>query len=324
MLLNLNHLKTKRSSLENMTISFRDIELAQIRTKNFIKNTPIISNETLNKKIGAQVFFKCDNLQETNSFKARGAFNALLAYKEKHGNFPEKVVAVSSGNHAQAVAFACKKFGIEALIYMAKITSPLKIAATKALGAQVVICERRADANKWSQEKISEGYFFIHPSANADVIAAQGTACLEALQEIGEVDAIFAPVGGGGLVGGAYLAASNLFSSVKVFGCEPLQANDAAISVRDGKIFGYENSPNTIADGARTLAVSPICFEYLKKLDGILEIAEEEILLWQKEFLDATKVLIEPTSALAIAGAAQYGEKNGGKFLVIISGGNVE
>ncbi|HLD77072.1 MAG TPA: pyridoxal-phosphate dependent enzyme [Rickettsiales bacterium] len=305
-------------------ISFADIKLAHYRIKDFIKNTPIISNKILNQKLNAQVFFKCDNLQETLSFKARGAFNALLVYKEKYGEFPKKVVTVSSGNHAQAVAFACKEFGIEALIYMAKITSPLKIVATKSLGAQVIICERRADANQWSQEKINDGYYFIHPSANDDVISGNGTACLEALQEIGEVDAIFTPVGGGGLISGTYLVATKLSPQAKVFGCEPLNANDAALSVRDGKIFEFKDSPNTIADGARTLAVLPICFEYLKKLDGILEIAEEEILYWQKEFLQVTKVLIEPTSALALSGVAQYVQENSGKkILVIISGGNV-
>ncbi len=308
-------------------MSFSDINLAQNRIKNFVKNTPTINNEELNKKLKAQVFFKCDNQQETKSFKARGAFNALLSYKEKNGEFPKKVVAVSSGNHAQAVAFACKQFNISALIYMAKNVSAIKIEMTKSFGAEVVICEKRADANKWAQEKISDGYFFIHPSANQDVIAGQGTACLEALQEIGEVEAIFAPVGGGGLIAGSFLAAQKLSPQAKVFGCEPFVANDAAISVREDKIFSFQESPNTIADGARTLAVLPVCFEYLKKIHAILEISEEEILKWQQEFLKATNILIEPTSALAIAGLAQYLKDNPQsrekKFLVIISGGNL-
>jgi len=311
-----------------MPLNTLEIENSLNRIKNFIVNTPTISNEILNKKIGASVFFKCDNLQKTLSFKARGAFNSILSYQEKHdGKFPEKIVAVSSGNHAQAISYVCKLFKIPALIYMAKNTPSVKVIATKANGAEVILCEKRADANQWAQEKTAEGYFFIHPSANDDVIAGQGTSCLEALLEIGEIDAIFAPCGGGGLVSGCYFAAEKLSEKAKIFGCEPLNANDAAKSLRNGKIFSFTESPNTIADGARTLALLEPCFSYLKKISGILEISEEEIIFWQKEFLAATSMLIEPTSALAIAGAAQYAKNNSHAFnqklLVIISGGNV-
>lgn len=308
-------------------LNFSDIKSAHNRIKNFVKNTPIITNEILNKKLKAQVFFKCDNMQKTNSFKVRGVFNTLLNYQEKNGELPKKIVVVSSGNHAQAVAFACNKFKIPVLVYLAKNVAPKKIEATKSWGAEVVICEKRSDANKWAEEKVSEGYFFIHPSNNEDVIAGQGTACFEALQEIGEVDAVFAPIGGGGLITGSFLAAQGLYPQTKIFACEPLSANDANISVKENKIFSFSESPSTIADGARTLAVSPLCFEYLKKLSGILEISEEEILNWQNEFLNATNILIEPTSALAIAGCAQYlknnSQLNNPKMLVIISGGNL-
>jgi len=305
-------------------LSFADIESAHKRIKNFVKNTPLITIEELDKKIGAQVFFKCEDRQETKSFKVRGAFNAILSYKEKHGEFPKKIVAVSSGNHAQAVAFACHQFKIPALIYMTSIVPEVKVKATKSWGAEVILCDKRAEANRLSEEKINDGYFFIHPSANSDVIAGQGTACLEALSEIGEVDEIFAPIGGGGLIAGSYLASIGLSSNAKTFACEPKTANDAAISLKQDKIFSFPDSPKTIADGARTLALLPICFDYLKKTAGVLEISEEEILHWQKEFFDATKILIEPTSALAVAGAAESVKKNkASKILVIISGGNV-
>jgi len=304
-----------------------EILLAANRIKNHIKNTPVISDQKLNEELGAQIFFKMENQQETNSFKARGAFNAVLSYKEKHGKFPEKIVAQSSGNHGQGIAHACKKFGIKALIYMINKASPLKIAAVKNLGAEVILLEKRSDVNAQALEKQKDGYVFIHTSGDANVISGQGTAALEALAEIGEVDAIFAPCGGGGLISGCFLAAQNLSPKAKIFACEPLSANDVARSVRERKIVGFEDTPNTIADGARTLATSEICFQYLKQIAGILEISEEEIIFWQKKLSESLQQKIEPTSALAIAGAKQFlvnnpQEKNQ-KILVIISGGNV-
>ncbi len=304
-----------------------EILLAANRIKNHIKNTPVISDQKLNEELGAQIFFKMENQQETNSFKARGAFNAILSYKEKHGKFPEKIVAQSSGNHGQGIAYACKKFGIKALIYMINKASPLKIAAVKNLGAEVILLEKRSDVNAQALEKQKDGYVFIHTSGDANVISGQGTAALEALAEIGEVDAIFAPCGGGGLISGCFLAAQNLSPKAKIFACEPLSANDVAQSVRERKIIGFEDTPNTIADGARTLATSEICFQYLKQIAGILEISEEEIIFWQKKLSESLQQKIEPTSALAIAGVKQFlvnnpQEKNQ-KILVIISGGNV-
>ncbi len=304
-----------------------EVLLAANRIKNYIKNTPIISDQKLNEELGAQIFFKMENQQLANSFKARGAFNAILNYQEKHGKFPEKIVVQSSGNHAQATAYACKQFGIKALIYMISKASPVKITAAKNLGAEVILLEKRSEVNRQAAEKGEEGYVFIHPSANADVIAGQGTSALEALLEIGEVDAIFAPCGGGGLASGCFLAAQKLSPKAKVFACEPLNANDVAKSIREGKITGFEDTPSTIADGARTLATSEICFQYLKQLDGILEISEEEIIFWQKKLSENLQQKIEPTSALAIAGAKQFLQKNSHeknqKILVIISGGNV-
>jgi threonine dehydratase len=308
-------------------LNFQDILLAQNRIKNYIKNTAIIANKKIDEILDAKIFFKMDNRQETNSFKARGAFNAVLAFKEKHGFFPTKIVAQSSGNHAQAVAFVGKKFNIPVVIYMAKITSPIKVEATRKLGAEVILCEKRSEANRLAEEKQQEGYFFIHPSDNDDVIAGQGTCALEAINEIGEVSAIFAPCGGGGLLSGCLIAKNGASPQAQVFGCEPLSANDASRSVLENKIVGYEESPKTIADGARTLKVAPRCFHYLKQLNGILEISEEEIIFWQKKLETELQEKIEPTSALSLAGCAQYIKNNpqtkNQKFLAIISGGNL-
>lgn len=306
---------------------FKDVCRAGERIKGYVNHTDLLENKEINDKLGAQIFFKMENTQKIHAFKARGAFNAILSYREKHGKFPEKIVAHSSGNHAQAVAFACKEFGIKALIYMINKASPLKIVATKELGAEVVLCEKRSEVNSFAEEKQKEGYFFIHPADGDDVISGQGTAALESLKEIGEVDAIFAPCGGGGLVCGSYLAAQGLSKNAQVFACEPANANDVARSVREGKIIGYEDSPNTVADGARTLSTMPQTFIYLQKLAGVLEISEEKIISWQQNLTQTLGQRIEPTSALAIAGAEQFLEQNPNlkkpKILVILSGGNV-
>lgn len=210
---------------------------------------------------------------------------------------------------------------------MIKKASPLKIAAAQNLGAEVVLLDKRSEVNEMAEAKQKEGYFFVHPSADGDVICGQGTSAFEALNEIGEVDAIFVPCGGGGLAAGTFLAAKELSPQAKIFACEPLQANDVAISIRQGKIFEFEDTPNTVADGARTLSTSEICFHYLKQFDGILEISEEEILSWREKLEKYLQQKIEPTSCLAIAGVAQYLQKNpqakGERMLVIISGGNV-
>ncbi len=306
-------------------LTFRNVVEAHNRIREYIVNTAVISSEKLNQELGAQVFFKMENQQVTKSFKARGAFNAILTYKEKHGKFPEKIVVQSSGNHAQAIAFACKQFGIKALIYMITKASPLKIKATRDLGAEVVLLEKRSDVNKMAEEKQKEGYFFIHTSGDADVICGQGTSAFEALSEIGEVDAIFAPCGGGGLVSGCFLAAQELSPKALTFACEPLNGNDVANSLRAKKIVGFDDTPNTIADGARTLRTSEICFDHIKQMAGVLEISESEIEKWQKKLSEILEQKIEPTSALAIAGAVQVlKSKKAAKILVVISGGNIE
>jgi threonine dehydratase len=324
-------------------LSFLDVINSYNKIFPYIKETPLIINKNLNQLLNAEIFLKMDNQQITNSFKIRGAFNAILSYRDRFGNFPQKVVVQSSGNHAAAIAYICHKFGIESLIYMASSVPRIKIEAVKKLGANVVICEKRAEANFLASQKAKEGYFFIHPSDNDDVITGQATSTFEAINQIAKIentdynkvtiDAIFAPCGGGGLVAGCFLASLGLNNLVKIFGCEPLLANDAKNSLRNNKIFAFCDSPNTIADGARTLAIADRCFYYLKKINDILEISEEKIIFWQKHLSNELKQSIEPTSALAIAGVDQFMSINFDIFnskgkkprlLAIISGGNVE
>jgi threonine dehydratase len=311
-------------------LNFENVKKAVKRIENYIIKTPIISDQKLNKEFGVEIFFKMENQQITKSFKARGAFNAILSYREKYGEFPKKIVVQSSGNHAQAVAKACQQFKIPLLVYMINKASKVKIEATKALGAEVILFEKRSEVNKAAENKQKEGYFFIHPNTGDDVLIGQGTVAFEALSEIGEVEAIFAPCGGGGLVVGSYLASTGFLPQAKILACEPLNANDAARSFKAGEIIGYQETPNTIADGARTLAVEKQTFKYLQKITDFLEISEEKIIFWQKKLSDILDQKIEPTSALTIAGLEQYLEKNqkrekleNNKFLLIISGGNL-
>jgi threonine dehydratase len=310
-------------------VNFKDISLAHARIFKFIKNTPIYTNDTINKILGANIFFKMDNHQETRSFKVRGAFNAILSYLDKHHHLPKKIVAQSSGNHAQALAFAGKKFGIEVLIYMAENTSPLKVKTAREYGATVILCKRRIEANQLAEKKQEEGYVFIHPSDNNDVIAGQGTCALEAFMAVKNIKALFAPCGGGGLLSGSLISKNALSPTTKVIGCEPLNANDAKRSIVNNKIEGYEDSPNTIADGARTLKVSNRCFQYLQQLDDIIEISEEKIIYWQQYLSKLFQENIEPTSALSIAGCEAYinnlqSKSPNDNYLILITGGNID
>lgn len=312
---------------EIKSLDFKDVVLAYERIRDHVIETPLITNQFLNDYFKAEIYFKIEALQTTGSFKIRGALNAILSYQERYKKLPERIVAVSSGNHAQAIAYACSKLGIKSLIYMAENSSKLKINATKFYGAEVVVTKKREEANQQSQAKIAEGYYYLHPSDHDDIILGQATACFESLKEAGEMNAIFAPCGGGGLVSGCFLASRGLSKNAEVFACEPALGNDAAISVRTGKIYSFSDSPNTIADGARSLSISKRTFNYLTKIAGILEISEEEIIYFSQWLNNLLKITVEPTACLAFAGAVRYLKANPclqrPKILVIISGGNL-
>lgn len=308
-------------------IKFEAVLAAQKRIQDFINITPIISNQALNLEFGNQIFFKLENKQVTSSFKARGVYNFLLAYKEKYGYFPKKISAQSSGNHAYAIAHACKKFKIPAIIFMANNTNLVKIELARSLGAEVVLCAKRSQANMLAQEKEKEGYVFMHPSDNDDIIAGQGTLIKESLDDIGNINKIFLPCGGGGLASSAQIVSSVYSPKTKIIACEPRTANDASQSIRNNQIFKFEDSPNTIADGARTLAISERCFHYLKQIESIIEVDEQQINFWQEYLSKILSEKIEPTSALAFGGLVKYLEENTNildqKFLVVITGGNI-
>jgi threonine dehydratase len=307
------------------TITFDQIVEASRNISTFLETTPIVSFTPFNKMFNFDVYFKRENLQETGAFKVRGVINILCNLKNNNA-LPKKIVTYGTGNHGLALAWASKFFGIEEVkIYLPKITAEIKKELAVKYGAKVVITENRAEAELRARGETD--YMLIPPSDNDDIIAGAATVAYEALQEQKDIDAIFVPIGGGSLSSGTVLARNYLSPITKVHAGEPIQANDASISYKTGKIFRFTETPVTIADGATALGVMPRVFNYIKELDGIYEISEQEIAYWATQFFYITKTLCEPTSALAIAAAYRWARdqttQERKKILIIITGGNV-
>jgi threonine dehydratase len=315
-------------SEDTFTILSPDIiTTAHQRIAPYIHRTPLVSSHLLNEWLGHQIFFKAEMLQKIGAFKSRGALNKLLALKE-HNALPARVCAFSSGNHAQGLAYAAKLLGIECTIFFPKNVSAVKLQATKNYGASIELVNTRAEAeSKAATMEQEQGALFVHAYSDDDIIAGQGTACLEALQDMTHhPDAIFAPCGGGGLTSGTFLAKSLLCPKAKLYAVEPALANDASQSYKAGSIVRFKDSPPTIADGVRTLAVSERTFHYLKKTDGFIEVSEDNILYWTQWLTHLLKLTTEPTAALTMAGAFQWLQLQTKPqiILVILSGGNID
>jgi len=294
------------------------------RIKKYVHSTPLLQSHLLNEMLQADIYFKFEGMQKVGAFKARGAINTLLHLQEQ-GILPQEVVAYSSGNHAQAVAWAAQQLGVKATIIIPAFASQVKIAATKSYGADVILTQERQEAEDVAFEK-SKTAFLLPPYDHDDVIAGQGTAALEAWRDEGKFDAVFAPCGGGGLISGTYLATRLFSNDTQVFACEPEVADDAAVSYATGVIKRFEKTPMTIADGARTLGICQRTLQYIKNLDGFYTISEYDIIYWTQWITHLLKINIEPTSALGMAGAVQWiknGNKNK-KILIVLSGGNLD
>ena len=306
-----------------------DILQVHQRIKPFIVHTPLVSCTRLNDLLGHEIIFKAESLQITGAFKVRGVLNTILSLKEQ-GNLPKKIVAYSSGNHAKAVAWVGAEIAhIPTEVYMHKSASASKQRAVKALGAELIVTDTRIAAENGAREAgILPGNYFLHPSDNDLVIAGAATLSYEALSDMrgSEPDAIFAACGGGALLSGTYLGAKRVGYKNKIFGAEPSIANDASTSYKLGKIVGFEESPQTIADGLRTLKVSPRTFNYLQKLDGFIQASEEEILYWSMWLHELLPVRCEPTAAITMAAAFNWlkNQKKKQKILIILSGGNID
>lgn len=309
-----------------MKLTLTDIKAAKKRIDPYINQTPILSSSLLNQWLGHEIFFKCENFQKIGAFKARGGLNTV-AWLIENRQKPKHIVANSSGNHAQAVAYAGQQFGIRTTIFMPEYSSQVKIQATKSYGAEVVLSKTRDITDELVKEAAKEeGAYWIPPFNHEQVICGQGTSALEALTELDDMDAVFTPCGGGGLTSGTLIAARGLAPKAKLFGVEPLNANDAAESLRKGSIQRLPGIPDTLADGAMTMAVGDITFQFLKQLDGFYEVTEEKIVYWTQWLTHLLKCRLEPTCAMPMQAVVEWlrTQNTRQRVLVIVSGGNMD
>ncbi|WP_026376803.1 serine/threonine dehydratase [Aestuariibacter salexigens] len=307
-------------------LTLADIQAAAARIDKYIKKTPVFESRLLNHWLGHRVVFKAECLQRTGAFKLRGATNYIASMAQRDA-LPAAIVANSSGNHAQAVAYAARHFKIPATIYTTSRISTVKAAATRAYGAEINMFGTRPEADEAVAEAARhDGVEWIPPFNHPDIIAGQGTATLEALNQTGPVDAVFAPCGGGGLVSGALVATREMCPAASVFAAEPLNANDAARSLREGNIVSLDGPPDTLADGAATPSVGEHTFPYLQRLDGLYEVSEQRIVYWTQWLHHLLKLHIEPTCCMTMEAIVQWLKtQNGPKtVLVILSGGNID
>lgn len=305
--------------------NYEDVMRASHRLANYAHHTPVLQSQTLNERLGAQVFFKCENFQRIGAFKFRGGYNALANLTEAQRQ--RGVVAFSSGNHAQAVALAAKLFQVPATIVMPRSAPAAKKAATLGYGATVVEYDRLTeDRERIAQRFVDEqGMTLIPPFAHADVIAGQGTAVKELIEEVGGLDALFVPLGGGGLLSGSLLAANALNPSCKVYGVEPEGGNDAQQSLAKGEIVRLD-CPQSIADGALTPALAPMTFALIQQYAaGVVTVSDAELISALQFFASRMKLVVEPTGCLGAAAVMQERiPLKGMRVGVLISGGNVD
>ena len=306
--------------------SIEDVRSAAERIKGVGHRTPVLTSKTLDQLAGRKLFFKCENFQKVGAFKFRGGWNAISMLSDKDAE--KGVCTHSSGNHAQAVAYSAQKKRIPAYIVMPNNSPNVKLEAVRGYGANVTLCEPTLEARKTTLEEIAEktGAAVIHPFNNPNVIAGQGTAALELIEDIGELDAVIAPIGGGGLMSGTCITTRNLLPKAKLFGAEPKGADDAYRSLKEGKILPQE-SPNTICDGLLT-SLGENTWNILKDhLNAIYTVTDDEVINAMRLIWERMKIIIEPSSATAVAVAlkSEFKALEGlEKVGIILTGGNVE
>jgi threo-3-hydroxy-L-aspartate ammonia-lyase len=303
---------------------FQQIVAARARLRGHAHMTPILTSRTLNQTIGAEVLFKCENFQRGGAFKFRGAFNAISQLDDaarKRG-----VITFSSGNHGQAVALVCRLLGVRATVVMPGDASPLKRAACKGYGAEVVLCE----PDNASREEVSRrlrdqhGYTLIPPFDHPHVIAGQGTAAAEMIEELKSLDWVVTPCGGGGLLSGTAVAVKNMLPRCRVVGVEPELGDDATRSFRSKTLQSVKN-PATIADGTRTTSLGQFTFPLvLEYVDDMKTVSESDIKEAVRTLFFRMKLVVEPSGALGLAGLLSGALRLSGRVGVILSGGNVD
>lgn len=305
--------------------TYKDVAQAHQRILPYLNKTPVLTSRTINELTGAQFYFKCENFQRMGAFKFRGAMNALSQFNDQQRK--NGVVTFSSGNHAQAIALSAKLLGIPATIIMPEDAPKAKMDATKGYGGRVITYNRYTeDREKIGQQLAQkEGLTLIPPYDHPHIIAGQGTAAKELFDEVGELDMLFVPLGGGGLLSGSLLSTKALSPDCKIFGVEPLAGNDGQQSLRKGEII-HIDTPKTIADGAQTQHLGNYTFEIIRNnVDDILTATDEELISAMQFYAQRMKMIVEPTGCLSLAVARQFGDKLKGKKIgIIISGGNVD
>lgn len=305
--------------------TYDDVLTAAGRLEGVAHRTPVLTSRTADARTGAKLFFKAENLQRMGAFKFRGAYNAIAALPAEAK--ARGVVTFSSGNHAQAIALAGNLLGVPTVIIMPQDAPAAKVAATQGYGGEVVRYDRYTENRQEIGDRLARerGLTLIPPYDHADVIAGQGTATKELIEEVGPLDMLFVCLGGGGLLGGAALAAKRLSPGCRVFGVEPEAGNDGQQSFRSGKIVTI-GVPRTIADGAQTAFLGELTFGIIKRdVEDILTVSDDELVAAMRFFAERMKIVVEPTGCLAAAAA--FGGTiplEGKRVGVILSGGNVD
>ena len=307
-----------------MPVTLADIQQAAERIKPYAHRTPVLTNESLNKRVGAQVYLKCENLQKVGAFKFRGACNAVYSLGEEEA--ARGVCTHSSGNHAQALALAARLRGIPAYIVMPDNAPQVKKDAVAGYGGIITFCEPTLEARESTLSKVmaETGANVVHPYNDERVIAGQGTAAVELLDSAPELDAVIAPVGGGGLLSGTSIAAKELKPGIRVIAGEPEMADDAYRSLKEGRIIPPAH-PKTIADGLLT-SLGTLTFPIIRQnVEQVVTVSEQGIMDAMKFIWERAKIVIEPSAAVAVG--VLWEKKmdfSGLKVGVILSGGNVD
>ena len=300
-----------------------DFIKAEKKLSKLLLETHLIYSPIFSKESGNKVFIKPENLQKTGSFKIRGAYNKisnLTDAEKKRG-----VIASSAGNHAQGVAYGAKESGIKAVIVMPKSTPLIKVESTKQYGAEVILHgDVYDDAYKKAKElEEKEGYVFVHPFNDEDVLDGQGTIALEILEELPETDIILVPIGGGGLISGIACAAKILKPEIKIIGVEPEGAASAYEAIKENKVVELKEA-NTIADGTAVKKIGDLNFEYIKKyVDEIITVSDYELMEAFLLLVEKHKIIAENSGILSVAATKKIKEKNK-KVVSVISGGNID
>ncbi len=304
--------------------NFASVQAAAQRLHGVVHRTPVMTSRTLDERVGARVFLKCENFQRVGAFKFRGAYNALSILDETQKR--AGVLTFSSGNHAQAIALAGRLLGIRTTIIMPINAPAAKLAATRAYGAEVVQYDpAKANREELARELRAErGLTMIPPYDHADIVAGQGTAALELIDEVGALSALYAPCGGGGLLSGTAIAARGASPGCRVVGVEPELADDATRSFRSGELQTVVNPP-TIADGLRTPHLGTITFPLVRAFVAeMITVSEEEIVEAMRFLWTRMKLVVEPSGAVALAPLLRGTAAPGPTVGVILSGGNVD